>query len=505
MYIVLAELTPEHKRKISEWTPGDYSFSDHAFGRGVDRSTFPLGENEPPPELPTAVVRHLKLNGYKTKENHNGLTTGPDGREFRIGKVLEKTNAPDVVKRAYQLHRAALSSYDPNALRVTYSRNPNDVAGMSTGKGWTSCMDIDDPRGLEMYPKLKDDLHHGSHIAYLHHKDDVNIDHPLARMVLKPFVNGEGEKVLRPDEISYGIESPLFKRHIEKWTEKHFPLKKGIYKVPPSIYMDSLKRDYISDNASRRDIANNELSKRFSNLDSTIPHVEYLAKHHPQDLYQYPENYHAVNKMNDVEKLKDIYKTKTKSSHVLNKIAKKGTTDDLLELASHEIANGRSIDEIYNHIPKKERIRNLILDSEYPTNHYTHLLTKPDQDKRIRAFIKRSAKGPLDRKGLPWDVLKNRDYSSWIKTPESPDHIRMAMQYGDKKTHKAIAKYHPNFASITGQMHKHADISKSLVESNPNSLVALQISAHYHPHLLAYYKNHPNPKIREHSKYTGKS
>jgi hypothetical protein len=84
-----------------------------------------------------------------------------------------------------------------NDLRVVISRDALDIARMSTGRRWTSCM----TKGDVNYHYVPHEIEAGTLVAYLVHKDDKQIEYPLMRVLLKPFRNKQGETILVPNRV----------------------------------------------------------------------------------------------------------------------------------------------------------------------------------------------------------------------------------------------------------------------------------------------------------------
>ena len=82
---------------------------------------------------------------------------------------------------------------------IIISRHPYDIAGMSTGRGWRSCMHLEDGQFNEYVPQT---IAAGGLIAYLCNEDDKNIKNPKGRVLIKPFAPNY-------DEMNY--EEPNFK------------------------------------------------------------------------------------------------------------------------------------------------------------------------------------------------------------------------------------------------------------------------------------------------------
>lgn len=243
--VVFEALTIQQQRTVNSWHHGDHSFSDHAFAKeGYGRSEIPL-ESDPDRHVPAhpEIEKHLKDHGYGVHDYVKGLAIDNHNRHVSIGKVLEKTKAHKDLKKIFQTDpkRQAIKS----DMKVVLSRRPYDVAGMSTDRGWRSCMSMD---GGSYKAHLQDDVEHGTHVAYLCHKHDDDINNPVARIALKPFHSTEdNHTILRPEQRMYGHGNDDFAHTVRKWTENNFPTKDGhLYKINQHVYNDSFgENDYV--------------------------------------------------------------------------------------------------------------------------------------------------------------------------------------------------------------------------------------------------------------------
>ena len=74
---------------------------------------------------------------------------------------------------------------------IVISRLPYDLARMSTGRGWRSCMTLPtekDSEGGQCHEFVKHDIEKGTLICYFIRKDDHKIESPLGRILLKPYL-----------------------------------------------------------------------------------------------------------------------------------------------------------------------------------------------------------------------------------------------------------------------------------------------------------------------------
>lgn len=258
------KLTSDQTARVDNWKRGDYSFSDKALDY-KDKIRIPLVHHDDPTVAPTQLHEHLKKHGYEISDYKNGTAKDHYGRNVKIGKVLNKTEAPDEIKKAFENDsgRAAKKSQNYD---VVVSRHPHDVAGMSTGRsGWDSCMNMETGENRRY---LKNDVSAGTHVAYLVHKDDKDIENPLARIALKPFIGENGHKVLRPEEQQYGTGGDSFAHTMRKWSEDNFPVqKKQMYHKDRTLYDDSGNSTFMSNDPETTDhFANNGLPDEKAHL-----------------------------------------------------------------------------------------------------------------------------------------------------------------------------------------------------------------------------------------------
>lgn len=293
-------LDPEQKKIVDSWpkTGNGEKISGHVIPKGQDRISIPLEDstdkkdnsNIPHP----AVNKHLKDNGFEVTDYKGGYAKDKHGRQVSIGKALNKTKAPSEVMNAFTSDpKRSGSTQKAKGLKVIISRHPHDVAGMSTGQGWSSCMDMSGGCNAHY---LGRDVKAGTHVAYLVHHDDDKAEKPIARIALKPFKSEDGtHTVLRPESRSYGTSDSSFAKTVKGWTEKNFPVDQTkVYKKDPSVYHDSGDRYLAHPNmlalAKEAKLRAKAFSKTETNvtpeqistgLKDTSPQVAVAAIKHP--------------------------------------------------------------------------------------------------------------------------------------------------------------------------------------------------------------------------------
>ena len=274
--ILAAPLNENQKNKVNSWETPHHSFSDKAMG-GSDKHTTEVALKSSHIIPPKHIVKALGEAGHSEVNYSKGVVKDKYGREIKIGKALAKAGKHKELKD-YESdpQRSAKQEH-----KVIISRHPHDVAGMSTNQGWTSCMNMENSKtgkpGEYSY-HLKDDVKHGTHVAYLVHKDATNTDKPVARIALKPYVNQQDKKILRPENKTYGTSNSNFHKTVDAWSKKHFPAKDGLYKKHEDVYNDD-----GSEHVGTGSVSEYHVTKHYKNgklhRDGDKPAVEYANGH----------------------------------------------------------------------------------------------------------------------------------------------------------------------------------------------------------------------------------
>jgi hypothetical protein len=204
------------------------------------------------------TIRNMKsyIDGvaYKYKHANDGSYVVDTKNPVKIGKLLQKYE-PDgeieVTKRANGKKttkkvqgKPLLHEFKTDPIRaangefaVVISRHPYDLAGASTDRSWTSCMDL----GFEKinYPNkepnvgvhkkyVAGDIEEGSLIAYVIPKNELykgangetkaRLAKPLSRITIKPHSSDKGNAYsIGP---MYGNKYPEFSDMVREWISK---------------------------------------------------------------------------------------------------------------------------------------------------------------------------------------------------------------------------------------------------------------------------------------------
>lgn len=246
--IIREALKPsEYRKYMRAWNREKY---DRAiFPNGEYRIYLPLQKSEATNQVkvPPEIAKVLADGGFTVTDYITGKATDKYGREVGIGKILNRF-APEL-KDTFDKDRQRAGSKAADDSLVVISRHPYDIAGMSTDRGWSSCMNL---RGGKNKKFVMLNVSGGSLIAYLVDKDDPNITRPKARVLIDPYYNAadpkknSGEVALGVNSTVYGTAPPEFLKTVVDWADGINSSKnlEGTYLLPDNRYgeVDSDKK-----------------------------------------------------------------------------------------------------------------------------------------------------------------------------------------------------------------------------------------------------------------------
>lgn len=162
--------------------------------------------------IPQEISDYMNWIGCCITDYKKGLCNFK-GRELRIGKFFNENDRQDLLK-VYSESKTSLKNIDN--LSVVICRHPYDIIGMSTNRGWSTCIDLNDKKyGGTHLGGLRNNLTSGCLVAYLIRDDDRNINNPVSRIVINLY----GGR-LCSDSKCYGTSVKEFKDFVSEWVTK---------------------------------------------------------------------------------------------------------------------------------------------------------------------------------------------------------------------------------------------------------------------------------------------
>lgn len=217
--------------------------------KGSDRLYYDFNEksiNKTPIEL--EVMKALTDNGYYLVDYVKGLAKkeGDEKNIFKVQKILIKFGFTELKNRVDSDPLRASSTKDNK--KIVISRHGIDIAGQSTGRSWSSCKTLETTGGIDNSKFVWTEIEKGGLVAYLIEADDLNIENPIARIIIGVFINTEDNSdfVLYPDKNVYGnYNKEDFLSFVENWcgvANSKISKTSGTYNLSPSCYTDIRKR-----------------------------------------------------------------------------------------------------------------------------------------------------------------------------------------------------------------------------------------------------------------------
>lgn len=185
--------------------------------------------------IPEAIQKSVSEKGYMVEDYVTGIAVDSTGkRRIKIGKLL-----PPELQQLFANDKSRSNARNAAAgnQMVVISRHPYDVAGMSTDRGWVSCMHL---VGGSNAKYVRDDINQGSIIAYLVNKDDINLQRPTARILMRVYRAENGKKGLFPSGV-YGARSQPFFDTVRKWCSE---VNVSYFGIPYGMTMELLETLY---------------------------------------------------------------------------------------------------------------------------------------------------------------------------------------------------------------------------------------------------------------------
>ncbi len=256
-----------------------------------NRIVLPLESSNLNDKVNPEIKLHLKKHGWDIHNYHAGLASrqvkdrdGNDKLEIKkIGKILQDTGGDKVFHtqlkdrlikgsdgkpivgvdgryKSEKVPQTLSDFYNADKTResvksehnIVISRDLDDIGGMTSGRHWSddSCMRLPNIGGDEYIPsgehhdKIKNDLKHGTLVAYATKRGDDDLEVPVGRVLIKRYkstkkIDGEHHYIYRPENTTYGNVPDGFVDHVEEIMKKHYPAKPDInYSLEKTLYSD---------------------------------------------------------------------------------------------------------------------------------------------------------------------------------------------------------------------------------------------------------------------------
>ena len=211
--LVLEELTDAQKKLVDDFT--DKREKGLTFGPifKEERTYFPLKSiKKSNIEIPEEIEKTLDNNGFYITDYRAGIAMKKskpgepkDLNQIKIGKILQRLNQTNLLKQFNERLGTSKKDIQNINFELCITHNPYDIAGMSTDRNWTSCMNLDNGAYKDT-PLLQ--VQYGGMVAYLISADDKNIEKPFARIAIKRFIskNNSSKFIFLAENRIYGDE-----------------------------------------------------------------------------------------------------------------------------------------------------------------------------------------------------------------------------------------------------------------------------------------------------------
>ena len=193
--------------------------------------------------LEDEVKAILQGTEYTLTNYEKGIVTDKYGREQKLTRVIKRLDKEGVAGKDKDELLDKINSdsrKDYSNTMLVFSKHPYDIAGMSSGREWTSCMNVYDG-AFARY--IQRDVKEGTLICYLTTNDDQNLNNPLSRILIKPYINiaNKRDVLYHPEQRKvYGVDVPRdFKEKVNQIMASVQEGKRGRFKMSDKLYCDS--------------------------------------------------------------------------------------------------------------------------------------------------------------------------------------------------------------------------------------------------------------------------
>lgn len=466
---MINEAVPEHLRKVtdswdhhSEVSPETKGKINNALGSSGFK-VFPL--DAVPADIDPDVAEHLTKHNWQVTDYAKGIaskktmTTGNVAKgilpqektvQEKIGSILERTSAPDHVKKAFTNDPARTSS-SKSGMSVLVTTTPRGIGSCTSGTSWAreSCMNMDTGGNRRF---LEQDSKHASHFVYLVHDNDEGTKtgepvNPLARTSWKPYHSKDGDTVFRPENRTYGNGGTQFENTSSNLSKKLYPAHGGItYTKNENIYDDTKNTTY-------RVKSKDEIEKSILTGKPIIDHpgdsldkelIDHAINHYKSTKDALPER----EKSNSLKYLPFIGNLNSQHITTIHKLAKESGNDSAInELARNhgDKFSTKLLDEYLASHDSSNLPNRLLMNNKLPQSVVDNLSTSK------YSFVRRSLLKPHHYYKIINNYMNNKD-NSVQELNDNKDHLSkehidtLSKKSGDSLDHHDIVMNHPDYS-----------------------------------------------------------
>jgi len=198
--VVLEALTPKQVAKAKE-AEALRKITDFGPVFKEQRTYFPFEAKEAVSKevVPVSVMGLTKKLGYDNIDYKNGLVwrSATPNKKLKLGRIIQQ-NAPELLKDYNERLKGGAKHLEKLLIVVTHK--PEDIAGMSTDRNWTSCTTL---VGGRYKSASLEKIKFGGMVSYLIKESDKNIDDPLARISIRRFSSESGNFMFKQEDKCY--------------------------------------------------------------------------------------------------------------------------------------------------------------------------------------------------------------------------------------------------------------------------------------------------------------
>ena len=381
--LVLEELTDAQKRLVDDYT---YNRKEGlTFGPifKEERTYFPLKSiKKSNIEIPEEIKKMLDNNGFYITDYRAGIAMKKSKpgepknlNQIKIGKILQRLNQTNLLKQFNERLGTSKKDIQNINFELCITHNPYDIAGMSTDRNWTSCMNLNN--GAYKISTLLQ-VQYGGMVAYLISADDKNIEKPFARIAIKRFIskNNSSKFIFLAENRIYGDEG----------------LANELYFQEKLIEILEKSNELTSDNESYYYMKNdlNSYSDTYSKYINYINDNADLSKFTLNQLYKLTQSKYIFSKkqlMIILNNFSDVTLTKFISKHIDMEILCSNIDRELIETFLQKIQLHGFIHRLLGH-NKNESIKLSKEDIFYLFEKYASKFNSPDMNFFLNSKIK---------------------------------------------------------------------------------------------------------------------